>query len=151
MSKIYTLATGLIAALSTVIITVLLTATDISFADQKFKRVWLPVQIAGDKFKSGRAYIKFDQNGLFDGNAGCNKLNGKFSINGNKIEFANISTTLVGCIDPEIMKQEEMFVQLLTEVTKFTRNGKMLMLTDDEGTVKARLVELGSLLIRTAG
>jgi hypothetical protein len=56
----------------------------------------------------------------------------------------------MGCIDPEVMKQEEMFVQLLTEVTKFTRNGNMLTLIDDEGTAKARLVELDSLLIRTS-
>ena len=63
--------------------------------------------------------------GNFNGNDGCNIINGKVEINADSISFKNMSRTMMAC---EKMEQGDVFVKNLIDVNKYKIIGGELFL-----------------------
>jgi heat shock protein HslJ len=59
------------------------------------------------------------EDGQVSGSAGCNSYSGEYQVNGKKIKFGMLASTLMACIDTAIMEQETMFMQMLGDAHRF--------------------------------
>lgn len=74
-----------------------------------------------------------------DGNAsgsdGCNRFSGHYERDGNSLAIAkNLISTAIGC-EAEIMEKADIFRKNLTEVKRYTNDGKILKLIRDDGEI----------------
>ncbi len=54
--------------------------------------------------------------GQVHGNSGCNSFGGSYSVNGDKIQFSQLASTMMACMQPEgIMEQEQVILQYLNQ------------------------------------
>ena len=80
------------------------------------------------------AHIIFNPGDMtVSGSGGCNNFSGSYSIEGNKIKFSKVRSTLMAC--PEGMEQEAEFVNALGGVTNFKAAGDVLQLFNGEAAV----------------
>ena len=71
-------------------------------------------------------YITLDEKlNTLSGSGGCNNLMGKFTLEGNKISFGKIASTMMAC---DNMQQESKFIRALESVTSFKIEGCELFL-----------------------
>ena len=76
--------------------------------------------------ESKNCYVTIDLNlGNFNGNDGCNIINGRVKINADSISFKNISRTMMAC---DKMEQGDIFVKNLIDVNKYKIIGGELFL-----------------------
>ena len=90
-------------------------------------RRWNLIEIRGAKTESSTAFVEF--NGAekrFAGNAGCNRMFGKFVTNGNEIKLSEIGTTKIFCSQEGVMKLESDFIKALETVNRFEQTGSLL-------------------------
>ena len=100
---------------------------------------WEPTEIEAQPFEStGDVFIRFEQDGRFFGNGGCNSIRGRFVTNGDAVLLGPAAATMMACPE-EIMEQEFAFVQTLNSVRQFARSGTALTLSDMAGRVVMRL------------
>lgn len=66
-----------------------------------------------------------DKTGSFYGSDGCNTFGGKFKVDGNKLSFSEIMSTLKAC---ENMEQSEVFMKNLEEIDSYKIEGGELFL-----------------------
>ena len=100
---------------------------------------WEPVELAAEPFApAGEIFLRFESDGRFFGNGGCNSFPGAFVTNGTSILFGPAAATMMACPD-ELMTQEHQFLTTLDGVRFFERDGTELALADAEGTVVLRL------------
>ena len=59
------------------------------------------------------------EDGQVSGSAGCNSYGGEYQVNEKKIEFGMLASTLMACVDPAMMEQETMFLQMLGDAHRF--------------------------------
>ena len=72
------------------------------------------------------AYINFDiADKKFNGNGGCNQINGNYTINNSSINFGEVISTKMSCIDIEF---ENVFLNTLNSVDRFEINGDDMLL-----------------------
>ena len=64
---------------------------------------------------------------------GCNRLTGGYTLQGDRLSFGHIATTLMACPD-----MERQFLQALGRVTGWKITGQKLTLLDDQGNTVAR-------------
>ncbi len=72
-----------------------------------------------------QARLEFTSDGKFSGKVGCNSLGGSYVVDGDKIQFSNMVTTLMACAAP-LMQQEEKVAGVLNNAEKFTLEGTKL-------------------------
>jgi heat shock protein HslJ len=65
------------------------------------------------------------------GNSGCNSLGGNYKVEGDKITFDQIVSTLMACDDPR-MTQEDVVHKVLSGTAPFKVKASTLTLTDDD-------------------
>lgn len=67
------------------------------------------------------------------GSAGCNHFGGKYTINGDKIQFETIFNTEMACVDPEgVMEQEQAYLNYLRRINHFTfHESELTLITTD--------------------
>lgn len=84
------------------------------------------------------AFINFDiANKKFSGNGGCNQINGNYTINNSSINFGEVISTKMSCIDIEF---ENVFLNTLSTVDRFEINGDdMLLKRKKEVVLKLRV------------
>ena len=83
----------------------------------------VPVQLSGGRKD---AYLSFETGEKrFTGNAGCNQVNGNYSLDKNDIHFTEIITTKMSCED---IAFENTFLDLLKRVDRFEQKGSELLL-----------------------
>lgn len=100
---------------------------------------WAPTEMQAQPFESARdVFIRFEQDGRYFGNGGCNSIRGQFVTNGDAILFGPAAATMMACPE-ETMKQEFDLLQTLDSVRQFDRSGTDLTLLDTEGRVVMRL------------
>jgi heat shock protein HslJ len=75
------------------------------------------------------AILTFDD-GELSGNAGCNSLMGDYKIKGDQIVFGSIASTEMGCLESQVMEQENIAHQVLTGTASFKIEGNMLTITN---------------------
>ncbi len=74
------------------------------------------------------------EDGSVGGNSGCNGYNGSYQIDGKKISFGPMMSTLMAC-PPPMMEQETGYMAALDMVDAFKVNGETLTMFDADGEV----------------
>jgi copper homeostasis protein (lipoprotein) len=113
--------------------------TDASFTNTRWKLVKLPgIELLPLKKD---AFIQFEpkKNQAF-GSGGCNNMQGTFTLKGKSLKIGPMANTMMACT-PEIMRVEDGFHKVLTEVDNFFISGDKLQLKKG-GTVLAELEAL---------
>ncbi len=83
-----------------------------------------------------RAYLEFDEkSGRFSGDGGCNRVAGKFAVNGENIRFTNAISTKRACVDNRLQEIENEFFSSLTEVTQFELKDGLVLKAGDRALV----------------
>ncbi|MFZ8843775.1 META domain-containing protein [Thermoflexus sp.] len=83
-----------------------------------------------------RITVTFDA-GVIQGSSGCNRFSGAYEISGDRIAIHDVRSTLMACIKPEgVMDQEQKFLALLMSSEGYqimdgrlqlTRSGQVLL------------------------
>ena len=76
------------------------------------------------------AILSFAADGTLTGNTGCNQLGGDYQVEGERITFGQIVSTLIACPDLE-MAQEDSMHQVLTGTASFKIEGNTLTITNN--------------------
>jgi heat shock protein HslJ len=80
--------------------------------------------------------FEFDNEGNIAGDGSCNRFGGSCKIEGDKIEVGPLRSTRRAC-EPEIMQQEQKFLALLAAATAWSIDGDVLILTAQDGEIRA--------------
>jgi heat shock protein HslJ len=100
---------------------------------------WGPVELGGEAFEPiQEIFLRFEQDGFYFGNAGCNTIRGMYVTNDTAILLSPAAATMMACPE-DISKQEFAFVQALMSVREHTRDGTSLELKDGDGSVVMKL------------
>lgn len=92
----------------------------------------------------GPARLRFEE-GRVGGSAGCNRLVGGYTLEGEALRFApSMAATMMACPEP-LMTQEQAVYAALAEVASHRRNANRLELLDAQGALVLRFVALESL------
>jgi len=78
--------------------------------------------------------IEFDTEGRMSGNVGCNSFGGDYTVDGNKIKFGPVMSTLMGCIGP-VGEQETATLGVMREIATFMLNDDILTITSADGSM----------------
>lgn len=74
------------------------------------------------------------ENGQVHGSAGCNTFSGEYTISGGMINFENVASTLMACLDPEgIMEQEQLIMEFIWDAQNFRLSADQLMIYRSDG------------------
>jgi heat shock protein HslJ len=88
-----------------------------------------------------RAVLRFE-GGRLSGSAGCNRLLGSYTSDGDALELApNMASTMMAC-PPLLMAQEQAVIQALGQVTGYSITNDELILTDAAGETLLTFSEL---------
>jgi len=74
------------------------------------------------------------EDGQAGGFSGCNSYGGTYTIQDDKFGLKDIASTLMACLDPGVMEQEQAYLAFLGEVTGYSLNEGMLYLTRPDGS-----------------
>jgi heat shock protein HslJ len=77
--------------------------------------------------------LQFDAENFAGGNSGCNSYGGSYSLDGSSIEFSEIASTLMACMDDGIMDQEAAYLGALNSAQQVTLDGDRLTITHPGG------------------
>ena len=72
------------------------------------------------------------------GSGGCNRLLGRYELDGDRLRFGAVAKTMMACAEP-LMSRERVFIEALEATTAFRIEGERLELLAGEEVV-ARLV-----------
>jgi len=77
------------------------------------------------------ASLTFGKDSSVGGSGGCNSLGGSYEVDGEQINFSEITMTLMACDDTR-MAQEGVVTQVLTGTAQYEIEGNKLTLTNDD-------------------
>ena len=78
------------------------------------------------------------KDGEIRGSAGCNSYFGSYKIDGNSIEMSEIGSTLMACLEPEgIMDQEQLFTSFLSDAQEYRLDDGQLQIFRSDGEALA--------------
>lgn len=77
--------------------------------------------------------ITFDTVGRVNGDGGCNSLGGTYRIDGDKLKFGALVSTLMAC-QPVAMQQEAWYLKSLQTAMRYEVSGDTLRIYFDNGT-----------------
>lgn len=80
--------------------------------------------------------ILHKDNTRLSGSGGCNRLLGGYTLEGDRLSFGNVGSTMMACVDG--MEQEQRFLAALKDATRWRITGQQLTLLDASGTPVAR-------------
>jgi putative lipoprotein len=76
-------------------------------------------------------------NRTVSGNGGCNRFSGSYSLNGDRLAFSQVASTMMACTSG--MNPEAAFHKAINATRRWRINGQTLELLDDSRNVLARL------------
>ena len=71
--------------------------------------------------------------GKIGGTSGCNSYGGAYTARGEKITTDSIAMTLMACMDPGVMEQEQAFMENLQNAQTFELTEGQLLIISSEG------------------
>lgn len=77
------------------------------------------------------AGLTFNEDETVTGNSGCNGLGGTYTVEGSRVTFSEVVSTLMACDDPR-MEQEDAVQKVLTDTATFKIEGNTLTLTNND-------------------
>lgn len=90
-------------------------------------RRWNLIEMNSAKIESEQAFIEFVRaEKRFAGNAGCNRMFGKYETSGSEIKLSGIGATKMFCSKEGVMKLESDFIKALENATRFEQTGETL-------------------------
>ena len=97
---------------------------------------WTLVELNGAAVDKGRdPGFAFTTGGQFSASAGCNRFTGQADLDGRKINFPDrMAGTMMACV-PGLDTQENDFLAALPRIKTIDRQGPLLKLLDEDGTV----------------
>jgi heat shock protein HslJ len=95
---------------------------------------WTLTAINGSSIVEGtEPYLIFDEDSV-GGNSSCNSTGGDYQVDGNKITFDALFSTMMYCMDPEgVMDQEANFLNALSNAATFSISGNQLTIRLQDG------------------
>jgi putative lipoprotein len=81
-------------------------------------------------------FILNPANGSVTGSGGCNRLTGTYRVNGDRVSFNRVASTMMACMSG--METEQAFLKALSAANRWRISGKTLELFDAAGTRLAR-------------
>lgn len=78
-------------------------------------------------------YLVFNKDNAFTGNAGCNRISGKYTLKGTSIKFSDIISTKMAC--PELEKETALLQLMQQTVSAYTVHGNILLLRDGSSNI----------------
>lgn len=101
-------------------------------ADRIGTRQWKLVSVDGLNVGSAsNAYLELNPaQSRFTGNTGCNRMFGSVNVQGRRLDFSNIGTTRMACVEPRARRVETAFVKALENADRFRERGNSLELYD---------------------
>lgn len=95
---------------------------------------WAQTPAAAEKVPT----LTFGEDGRISGVAGCNRVMGSYTLEGDKITFSKMATTMMMC-SPDSMKVEEAYLNHLEAAKRATLVEGDLVLSDETGNEVMRL------------
>src|SRR5687767_5301656 len=101
-------------------------------ADRIGTQQWKLVHLDGvNVAPAARAYLELNaEQTRFTGNTGCNRMFGSVDLKNRRIDFSNIGTTRMACVEPRIRRVETAFVKALENADRYRQSGNSLELYD---------------------
>jgi heat shock protein HslJ len=95
---------------------------------------WTLTAINGNPVIEGsEPYLIFDEDSV-GGNSSCNTTGGGYQVDGNKITFDALFSTMMYCMEPEgVMDQEAEFLNALSNAATFSISGNQLTIRLQDG------------------
>ena len=95
-------------------------------------RQWKLVLLNGTNVaNSSTAYLELNaEQTRLSGNTGCNRMFGNANVHGRRVDFSNIGTTRMACLQPRARQVETAFVRGLENVDRFRQRNNTLELYD---------------------
>lgn len=116
----------------------LMMSTDGLSADALLGRTWHAQDIGGGAvLAEQRPAVTFEARGRITGTGGCNRLTGTAKISGSSVAISDVGTTRMACA-PDVMQQEQKFLEALAAARTFRIAGAQLTLHDGAGTQLVR-------------
>ena len=99
---------------------------------------WRLTQIGGQVIDNpagaGAAHIQLQtDNARVTGFAGCNRMFGGYSLNGEALKFGQVGATKMACLEEGRMQLESRFFETLSQVARWRITNSTLELLDDNG------------------
>ena len=82
----------------------------------------------------------FGEDGIVDGNTGCNSYRGLYTVTGAMIAFGSLIATRRACLSVAAAAQEQAFLAALVASTSYELLGDRLTLRDDAGAAQVDLI-----------
>lgn len=95
---------------------------------------WVLLSYGKIKPIDGTRIIADFKDGEIRGSAGCNSYFGSYKIGGNSIEMSEIGSTLMACMEPEgIMEQEQLIMSFLSDAQGYRLEDGQLQIIRSDG------------------
>ena len=102
---------------------------------------WTVTSINGKTTEAeGTPTIEFGSDGTVAGTTGCNRYSGKVAIDGDKITFGPMTSTLIGC-EGAIADQEQAFLAAMDGATNWSVGSSGDLTIKGAGDIVARPIE----------
>lgn len=79
---------------------------------------WVLVEMDGASPIAGRSITLGFEDGEVYGHLGCNSFSGAYSLRGETLEFGMLMSTLMACVEEDLMRQEGRLFELLAQVER---------------------------------
>lgn len=89
---------------------------------------WELVELGGRTVSNSDAFIEFNGDNRFAGNAGCNPYFGSYSLRGVRFESSAVGSTKRMCVDPRLRRIENGLLQAIGDANRLRINGNNLVL-----------------------
>ncbi len=77
--------------------------------------------------------LAFGSGGRASGSGGCNTYGADYRVNGNRLSFGSIVSTMRACVDPGANRQEQRYYRALESASRFNISGNRLTIFHDGG------------------
>jgi heat shock protein HslJ len=97
---------------------------------------WTLIDLAGTPPIEGTSVTVEFADGNIGGSTGCNSYGGAFELNGESVAFEELVSTLMACLEPEgVMDQEQRFLELMNAAESIQVSGDRLQIITTGGDV----------------
>ncbi len=114
-----------------------------------YKNNWKLIQLNGQTLTNSKVNIQFDgQEKRFSGSAGCNRMFGTYTSEGNNLTFSAAASTRMACLDAETSKTETQVLQAISnqqytfdvadQTLNLYKNGKIVMMFGTNGPAEKK-------------
>jgi len=101
---------------------------------------WQIIELDGEHtLRDARPTLLFEASGYAGGHGSCNRYSGPYRVDGTRLRFGDLASTMMACEDP-VMRQERRLFDLLAGVRRYRLDddGTLVLETDDGRTLLAR-------------